>query len=95
MKNKALVYAGTAILLGVAMMLAPWVLVRQGFYIPTDSGEGAPVSYSSDSAGRTLSRHETLERMISLPNLASAGWMIIPSFLVALGAFLYIKKRMP
>lgn len=92
--KKTLVYAAAAILLGAAVMLAPWMLVKQGFYIPTGSGDETPEFYSGDRGEETLSRHGTLERMISLSNLSSVGWMIMPSFLIALGAFLYLKKTL-
>lgn len=92
--KRALAYGTTAILLGAVMMLTPWMLVKQDSYDFLDSGGEEAVRCFSGKGEETFSGKEALERMTSLPNLSFAGLMLIPSFLIALGAFLYLKKRM-
>jgi hypothetical protein len=99
MMKKALAYAMTAVFLGVATMLAPLVLIESGSIRFLGSGDGekalVPCSRAETlDAENTFSEGDSLGRAISPLNLSSAGLMLVPSFLVALGAFLYLKKRM-
>ena len=94
MMKKALAYAMTAILLGAVIMLAPWMLVKLGSYVSLGSGGEENVLPRCAKGEETLGGQGYLERVIGLPNLSSAGLMLIPSFLLALGVSLYFKKRM-
>ena len=97
--KKALAYAMTAILLGIATMLAPLMLNEPGDVQLLASGDGekalksCPQVETSD-VENTFDEGGSLGRAISPSNLSSAGLMLIPSFLIALGVFLYLKKRM-
>ena len=99
MMKKALAYAMTAVFLGIATMLAPLMLIESGDIGLLASGDRdkafvqCPQVETLD-AENTFSEGDSLGRAISPLNLSSAGLMLIPSFLVALGAFLYLKKRM-
>ena len=55
-------------------------------------GEGE-FSATPDEVVKTFEEGDALERAVSPSNLSSAGLMLIPSFLLALGVFLYLKKR--
>jgi hypothetical protein len=97
--KKAPAYAMTAILLGIATMLAPLMLVEPGEIQFLTSGDGEKARTSclqvdTLGGGNTFDEGGSLGRAISPSNLSSVGLMLIPSFLVALGAFLYLKKRM-
>jgi len=90
--KKAMLYVATAILLGTVTMLAPVMLFRSDRY-----GRMVFVGRSASKQlyfeTQALDRGETLRRAISPSNLLSAGLMLIPSFLLALGVSLYLKKR--
>jgi len=96
--KKALAYAMTAILLGIATMLAPLMLIEPGDVQLLASGDREKGGYCPQvqtlDVENTFDEGGYLERAISPSNLSSAGLMLIPSFLIALGAFLYLKKRM-
>jgi len=96
--KKALSYAAIAIILGTVTMLAPTYLpaysnekaipMRTPKYCPEERLEGAIVNATLEA------RAEALERTLCPSNLSSAGLMLIPSFFLALGVSLYLKKRM-
>jgi hypothetical protein len=67
-------------------MVAPLMLLKPTYYelITSRGGENAK---SSPAFLEALDEGE-------VGALSSAGLMLIPSFLLALGAFLYLKKRM-
>jgi len=107
--KKALSYVAIAILLGTLTMLAPIMLVKSTSLQASGGGEKGPMglpklpAYCPEEEERlkavivneTLqARAEALERITSPSNLSSAGLMLIPSFLLALGVSLYLKKRM-
>jgi hypothetical protein len=97
--KKALAYAMTAILLGIATMLAPLMLIEPGEIQLLASGDGEKARASclqveTLDVENTFDEGGYLGRAISPVNLSFAGLMLIPSFLIALGAFLYLKKRM-
>jgi len=89
--KKILSYAVAAILLGTVTMLAPVMLLKSNYYGARAmfAGHARPPSLDAE----TLDRGEALGRAISPSNLLSAGLMLIPSFLLALGVSLYLKKR--
>jgi len=102
--KKTLYYAVAAILLGTVTMFVPAMLLRSIYYdrVGLHFGEidsencmeaaRSPPSLWTDD-GAKLDRGEALERVVSPSNLRSAGSMLVPSFLLALGVSLYLKKR--
>jgi hypothetical protein len=98
MMKKVLLYAVTAILLGIVTMLAPLMLNEPGDIRLLASGDGEKGRYCPQvetlDGENTFDKGGSLERAICPSNISSAGLMLIPSFLIALGAFLYLKKRM-
>jgi hypothetical protein len=99
--KKILSYAAAAILLGTVMMLAPAMLLKSNYYgsVAFTGGEAVP-RYCPEAQKtfaivevETLDTEEALGRAIRPSNLLSAGLMLIPSFLLALGVSLYLKKR--
>ena len=102
--KKILPYAAAAILLGTVTMLVPAMLLRPNYYYgQLASGYGKVVpdrcpeaykAYRIPMEGGTLDGGETFGLTRSpLSNILSAGLMLIPSFLLALGVSLYLKKR--
>lgn len=91
--KKALSYAVTAILLGTVIMLVPLMLVKPGYIQPLASGDGEIVPRYCPQAVETLDEGDSLGRATRPSNLSSAGLMLIPSLLLALGVSLYLKKR--
>ncbi len=100
--KKALVYAATAILLGTVTMVAPLMLLKPTYYrvITSGNGEnlrkGSPAFLEALDEGEARARIEAieaLEKATSPSILSSAGFLLIPSFLLALGVFAYAKKR--
>ena len=93
--RKVLVYFVSAVLLGAVTMVAPLALLSS--YEGTDSeqsGVGAPPNFLKTSdADAELGEEGALQRALRPSNLSSVGLMLIPSFLTALGAFLYLKRR--
>jgi len=100
--KKILLYVATAILLGIVTMVAPLMLLKPSYYeLITSRDEKNLVRKGSPAFLRTLDGGEgtfeeggALERALSPSNLSSAGLMLLPSFLLALGVSLYLKKRM-
>lgn len=97
--KKVLLYVATAILLGTVTMVAPLWLLKPSYYQLITSRGGEKVPPGSLEFYRTLDEGEktfeqgVLKRAVSPSNLLSAGLMLIPSFLLALGVSLYLKKR--
>lgn len=102
--NKALSYVAIAILLGTVTMLAPLILIKPTSSLDSNDGEDVPMNLpkymcpDEEKLGlgvvnETLERTEAFERTLRLSNLSSAGLILIPSFLLALGISLYLKKR--
>ena len=99
--KKALLFAVTAILLGTVTMVAPLMLLKPRYYelITSRGGEnvtkGSPAFLETlDGGEETFEEGGVLERAVSPSNLSSAGLMLVPSLLLALGVSLYLKKRM-
>ena len=102
--KKTLYYAVAAILLGTVTMFVPAMLLRSVYYDPSgpyfgeiDSESCMGATRSSKSLwtddGATLDRGQALERVMSPSNLRSAGLILVPSFLLALGVSLYLRER--
>jgi len=100
MMKKALLYAATAILLGIVTMVAPLMLLKPSYFELITSRSKGSVLQDSPEFLNTLDKGEgtfeegALERAVSPLNLSSAGLMLVPSFLLALGVSLYLRKRM-
>jgi len=98
--KKVLLYVATAILLGTVTMVAPLMLLKPAYLksITSRGGENQvkalPFLNTIDEEKETFEKGGALERAVSPSNLSSAGLMLIPSFLIALGVSLYLKKRM-
>jgi len=95
--KKALLYVATAILLGTVTMVAPLMLLKPRYYelLRENVSKGSPAFLETlDGEEGTFEEGGALERAVSPSNLSSAGLMLLPSFLLALGVFLYLKKRM-
>jgi len=99
--KKILLYVATAILLGTVTMVVPLMLLKPRYYeLMTSRGKenvtkGSPAFLEAlDEGEGTYGEGEALERAVSPSNLSSAGLMLIPSFLLALGVSLYLRKRM-
>jgi len=98
MMKKVLLYVATAILLGTVTMVAPLMLLKPIYYGLITSTGGKDASNSPDflrtlDEGEVTSGEGALKRAVSPSNLLSTGLMLIPSFLLALGVSLYLKKR--
>jgi len=99
--KKVLLYVATAVLLGTVTMVAPLWLLKPSYYslIVMSSRGGENARWGSPEFLQTLDKGEAtfeegaLKRAVSPSNLSSTGLMLIPSFLLALGASLYLKKR--
>ena len=98
--KKVLLYVATAILLATVTMVAPLMLLKPSYYelITSSDGENlrnAPAFLEAlDEGEGTFGEGGALEKAVSPSNLSSAGLMLIPSFLLALGVSLYLRKRM-
>jgi hypothetical protein len=100
MMKKALLYVATAIILGTVTMVAPLMLLKPNYYelITSRGGEnitkGSPAFVEAvDGEEGTFGDEGALERAVSPSNLSSVGWILIPSFFLALSVSLYLKKR--
>jgi len=88
--KKVLPYAVAAILLGAVTMLVPVMVLESICYDALTYGNGEVAA----ARGKTFEALNTLGLETSpLSNILSAGLMLVPSFLVALGVFIYMKKR--
>jgi len=105
--KKVLPYAVAAILLGAVTMLVPVMVLESICYdaLTYGIGEGTPrwvCPAEASKASNIPTDQETLDggetyrlTLITSPlsNILYAGLMLVPSFLVALGVFIYMKKR--
>ena len=99
--KKILSYAVAAILLGTVTMLAPTMLLGSIYYDPLATGYGkvvprCPASFETNKGvgDYSLDTKESFGLTISpLSNILSAGLMLVPSFLLALSVYLYLRKR--
>ncbi|NIR87798.1 hypothetical protein GWO13_09695 [Candidatus Bathyarchaeota archaeon] len=98
--KKIISYAMAAILLGTVTMLVPAMFLEYVCYDPLAFGYGEAASRCVPSqankavGGETWDRREAIGLTASpLSNILPAGLMLIPSFLLALGVSLYLKKR--
>jgi len=95
--KKVLLYVATAVLLGTVTMVAPLRLLKPSYYnfITSYGAQAArtPSEFYKTLDGREVESTAAFERAISPPNLGSAGLMLAPSLLLALGVSLYLKKR--
>ncbi len=96
--KKILSYAVAAILLGTVTMLVPAMLLESIYYGRLANGYGyGEVAFmrcqSEAEKAVVLDGGEAFGIARFPSNLLSAGLMLIPSFLLALGVSLYLKKR--
>jgi len=109
MKKKPVIYSLMAILLGILTMVSPLILLKPRYYelLTASGGENLlpqlkavdeeayrALLEASDGEEAPPDESQTFGRGMSPPNLTSAGLIVIPSLLLALGVSLYIKKRM-
>lgn len=99
--NKILAYSLVALLLGTVTMIAPLALLEpEANSLTSGSYDNEPSSQkSSEYTGNVndslspLDSSSTLGAAESPSNLPQIGLLVIPGFLVAVGAFLFFKKR--
>ena len=94
--KKALLYVATAIILGTVTMVAPLMLLKPNYYeLITSNGAKNMSTFSEavDDGEGTYGERGALGRAVSPSNLSSVGLILIPSFFLALGVSLYLKKR--
>ena len=101
--NKILVYTVIAILLGSVTMVVPLALLGPSNLIPDDKNVLTSTEPSSEQSGDTetydispteAARSEsTVGETDVASDPSSIGLITVPSFLVALGVFVYLKKR--
>jgi len=97
--KKVLSYAVIAILLGTVTMLGPLMLIAPGDIRLLASGDGEKTLERCPQT-KTLGGENTFDeggplgRAICPSNLSSVGLMLVPSFFLALGVSLYLRKRM-
>jgi len=85
-----------AILLGAPTMVAPLILLKPSYYeLLTSPGVKNTSAFleALDEGEGTYDEGGALERALSPSNLSSAGLMLVPSFLLALGVSILLKKR--
>ncbi len=92
--NKILTYTLIAILLGTFTMVAPLAVLK----LSGHTLEGKD-SFTNDEPNSEAPPRESMfttqeEPSISASSLFSIGLMIIPGFLIGLGVFVFLKKRM-
>ncbi|MDH5376631.1 MAG: hypothetical protein OEW95_12620 [Candidatus Bathyarchaeota archaeon] len=94
--KRALLYVMAAILLGALTMVAPLILLKPSYYeLLTSPGVKNTSAFleALDEGEGTYDEGGALERALSPSNLSSAGLMLVPSFLLALGVSILLKKR--
>jgi hypothetical protein len=106
--KKVLSYAVAAILLGTVTMLVPVKMLESICYdaLTYGNGEVVPSRWccpaEASEASNIPSEQGTLDggeihrftlETSPLSKILYAGFMLVPSFLVALGVFIYTKKR--
>ena len=107
--NRLIVYMLVAILFGMVTMVVPLALLKNNGTIPTGQYPNNTTDGVDDTQNRTFdsqgpnesndsgSSSEVSDQTLlidSASGLTSIGLMAIPSFLIALGVFAYIRKRM-
>ena len=95
--KRALLYVMAAILLGALTMVAPLVLLEPNYYkllSSSDVKDKSAFLEALDGSEGTFAERAVLERAFGPSNLSSAGFMLVPSFLLALGVSILLKKRM-
>ena len=97
--KKVLLYIVTAVLLGTVTMVVPLGLLKPSYYNLITFGGRAKVApgslefYKTLNGGEETFKQGALKTAVSPSNLSSAGLLLIPSFLLALGVSFYLKKR--
>jgi hypothetical protein len=90
--NKILIYTVIAIFLGAITMVTPLAVLKPSDYEPSVSLEDQEVL---DSLPEEPAAYETVGNEEDVASsLSSIGMMIVPSFLIGLGVFSGLKKRM-
>jgi len=107
--KKTVLYSAMAILLGILTMVSPLMLLKPRYYelLFSSGGENIlPQLTDMDKESRRAllealdgeeappDLRQTYGLTVGPPSLISAGLIVIPSLLFALGVSLYIKKRM-
>ena len=107
--NRIIVYMLVAILFGMVTMVAPLALLINNDVIPTGQYAINTTNGEDDTQNRNYDNESPTENIDngispevsdqtliidSASGLTSIGLMAIPSFIVALGIFAYIRKRM-
>jgi len=87
--RKTLAYMATAVLLGVIVMLAPLQLLPDTRYSAT-GGYATASSTDRQPPDEALNGGSTAVLQLTLLN---GGLMLAFSFVLALGVFLYVRKR--
>ena len=87
--KKTLAYMATAVLLGVIVMLVPLQLLPSTG-CPVNGGFMTAMSADRRSSAETLNGGSTAVLQLTLLN---GGLMLVFSFVLALGVFLYVRKR--
>jgi hypothetical protein len=94
--KKALAYAVIAILLGTLTIVVPLLVLKPSYYEWLTSHSAKDMSAfleAVDEDEGTYDERGAFGRAASPSTLSSVGLMLIPSFLLALGISLYLKKR--
>ena len=94
--RKVLPYVATAILLGIATMIAPIMLLKPSYYeLITSSGAKSQTAMleALDGGEAAFEDRGALERAVSPSNVSSAGLLILPSLLLAAVISLYVRKK--
>ena len=93
--NKYVVYSVTAILLGIITITVPITLFNveenQNTIYDRNNGNGLLPEGVDNSLAPTTTEKDLVVSPIS--SLKSIGLMVVPSFLVALGVFVLIRKK--
>jgi len=98
--NKILTYTLIAILLGTFTMVTPLAVLkpsshtRAGNDSVTGTEPNAETLDREDTSTSPVEPRPSLKEKETLNSLPSIGLMVLPGFLVGLGGFMYIKKRM-
>ena len=93
--NKTAVYSLIAILLGTVTMIAPLALLgsnEKGSQELLDITRGNENFYAAPDSEQLENASYNIVA-VTPSDILQVGLLIIPSFLVALGAFVYFKKR--
>ena len=95
--KRALLYVIVALLMGALTMVAPLILLKPNYYellsSPGVKNTSAFLEALNGSEG-AYDERTALERALAPSNLSSAGLILVPSFLLALGVSILLKKRM-